>query len=169
MIKTLADQKMVNATDAWKPATLEDLRGSGVGIANFSFIKGDRLSVPENLEVSEVRFKPKGRDDEMSYYLLKVQVTGTVRGVSLASFRKDRYGIEAFVREYHNKCKVARDLAACANDEERALYLAGHDFIISDVFQGRSYRFLDGIRSYDPNDTNTYKEGDWPIFDMVEG
>ena len=166
-MKTLRDIQAINATATMTPVTLETLREKGQSNNGFRFVTGDNISIPEELEVYAESFK-LANGEPLIYYVVKMEVNGSPFMVSVASFRKDRAGIEDYVEEYHKKSPISRILAGMANDEERMKHLAGKNLKVTGLMQAREYQFEDGARvTYSAEDPKTYKTRFWPIFEEI--
>lgn len=165
-MKNLKGLKAVNATATMTPVSIESLRETGVSNNAFRFVPSDVIEIPEELEVYSERFKIG--DDELTYYVVKMTVNDEPFMVSVATFRKDRVGVENYVEEYHQKSPISRMLASLANDEERMRYLCGRKLRVLGSFPAREYRFEAHTRvTYNADDPTTYKTRFWPIFEEL--
>ena len=166
-MKTLKDVKAINASSTMTPVSLDVLREKGQSNNGFRFATGDQVAIPEDLEIFAESFRTQSGEN-MFYYLVKADVNGQPFMVSVASFRRDRTGIEDFVEQYHKQSPVARILSGLANDEERMRYLAGKNLKVTGLMQAREYQFDNGNRiAYSSEDPKTYRTRFWPIFEEV--
>ena len=168
MKEVITDKKMINQSTTMKASTMEELAKSGVTIGGFKFVAGDRVGIPDQIEIFSEGFKSRD-DKKITYYLIKCKFNNDVRGIPTAAFRKDRVGIEELVTEYHTLCPIARTLAGFANDAERVMWLTGKVLKVKDIFKGRSYQFDPATQkkiSYDSSKPETYVSQGWPIFEI---
>lgn len=165
-MKSLSTIQASNATTTMTPVSIESLRVTGTSHSGFKFVPDDIIEIPEELEVFSDHFK-LGEEDVV-YYLVKMAVNGQTFMVSVATFRKDRIGVDDFVEKYHLESPISRILASMSNDEERMRFLAGKKLRVRGSMQAREYKFVDRQRvSYNADDPSTYQTRFWPIFEEV--
>lgn len=166
-MKNLKDIQAINASATMTQVSLEELRDKGQTNSGFRFVTGDVIEIPEEIEVYADHFTIG--TENLVYYLIKMNVNKETYMVSVASFRKDRTGIEDSVEAYHAKSMIARRLAGMANDEERVRFLAGKVLKVKELMEAREYRFDGGQRvAYNANDPTTYRTRFWPVFEEME-
>lgn len=156
-------------TDGMVPVDSARLRQTGTG-GGIRFRMGDIVQFPDfqDLEIYSTTFK--GRDGkEHEYELVKVAFNNKVRLIPVASFRRDKNGVDASAQEYSSKSDICRDLQMCNDDFERMTLLCGHTIKVKDIFTGRNYKYEDNKRiDYNADDVKTFTTAAWPIFEIVD-
>lgn len=141
------------------------LRKTGTG-NGLKFHIGDVIEFPdlEDIQIYSTSFTTKS-GDERTYELVKVAFNGRVRLIPVASFRRDRNGIDEIADKYSRESDLCRDLQMANDDYERISVLAGRKIYVKDVFPGRNYKYDGGTRMpYNKDDTNTFTTSSWPVF-----
>lgn len=134
--------KAINRSNSSKITDLEALKKSGVSRDILVLRKGDRIVIPEELEVRIDTFVPKGSDKPSEFYTITVEINGTVYDASIASFRRSRVVTdEALDKILTNQ--IVRTLHQLGDDEQRAYYLKGKTLIVDDVIVAPD-RFREG-------------------------
>jgi hypothetical protein len=146
------------------------LRKTGLG-SGIKFHVGDKITVPdmEDLQVYSTTFTARD-GKEREYELIKVGFNDRVKLIPVASFRRDKNGVDEVADEYSRKSALCRDLQMANDDYERISILAGHTVIVKEVFgTGRNYKYVNGERvPYNKDDTSTFTTAAWPVFEMVD-
>ena len=162
--------KPLGLTEGMVVCEVAKLRKTGTGVG-IKFHVGDKIQFPpiEDLEVYSTSFT--GRDGkEREYELVKVAFNEKVRLIPVASFRRDRNGVDEVADEYSRQSELCRDLQMANDDFERISMLAGHTVIVKNIFgTGRNYKYVEGTRvPYNKDDVNTFTTAAWPIFEFVD-
>lgn len=124
--------KAINRSNSSKVTDLEALKKSGVSRDILVLRKGDRIVIPEELEVRIDTFIPKGSDKPSEFYTITVEINGTVYDASIASFRRSRAVTDEALDEIL-KNQIIRTLHQLGDDEQRAYYLKGKTLVVDDV------------------------------------
>lgn len=141
--------------------------GTGTGIR---FRIGDVIEFPdqEDLEIYSTTFTSKD-NKEHEYELIKVAFNNRVRLIPVASFRRDRNGVDSSIEEYGKKSDLCRDLQIAIDDYERISILAGKTIKVVEMFSGRNRRFDNGkVVDYNADDVKTFNTASWPVFELVD-
>lgn len=161
--------KPMGLTEGMTLVDVNRLRQTGNG-GGIRFRLGDVIQFPDfkDLELYATTFKGKdGKEHE--YELVKVAFNNKVRLIPVASFRRDRNGVDASAQEYAAKSDLCRDLQICNDDFERFTILCGHTIKVKDVYTGRNYRYEDNARvDYNANDVKTFNTAVWPVFEFID-
>lgn len=151
--------------DGMTECPIEKLRKTGLG-NGLKFHVGDVIEFPdlEDIQIYTTSFKTKD-NVEREYELIKVGFCGRVRLIPVASFRRDRDGVEEVADEYSRKSQLCRDLQMSNDDFERISILAGKTVIVKEIFPGRNHQYADGSRvPYNKDDIKTFTSRSWPVF-----
>lgn len=150
--------------DGMVKCDLAKLRKTGTG-NGLKFHVGDIILFPdlEELEIYSTSFTGKDGNDH-EYELIKVAFNNRVKLIPIASFRRDRNGIDEIADEYSRKSDLCRDLQMANDDYERISILAGKTVIVKEVFPGRNYKYDGGRVPYNKDDVNTFTTSTWPVF-----
>lgn len=153
-------------TDGMEVCPIEKLRKTGLG-NGLKFHVGDTIEFPDldDIQIYTTSFVTKSKE-EREYELVKVCFCGRVRLIPIASFRRDRDGIEEVADEYSRKTSLCRDLQMANDDYERISILAGKTIVVRENFPGRNHQYADGARvAYNKDDINTFITRNWPVFE----
>lgn len=161
--------KPFGLTEGMVPVDKARLRQTGNG-GGIRFHVGDIIDFPpfEDLEIYTTSFKDKdGKEHE--YELVKVGFNNKVKLIPVASFRRDKNGVDASAEKYSAQTELSRDLQMCTDDYARMTILCGHTVKVKDMFNGREFRYENGSRvDYNDGDVKTFKTRQWPVFEMVD-
>ena len=161
--------KPIGLTEGMVQVDSSRLRQTGTG-SGIRFHLGDLIQFPDfkDLELYANTFKGKdGKEHE--YELVKVGFNNKVRLIPVASFRRDRNGVDASAQDYSSKSELCRDLQMCNDDFERFTILAGHTIRVKEIYTGRNYRYVDNARvDYNADDVKTFTTSAWPIFEFMD-
>lgn len=136
------DSVAVNRSATAKKTDVASLKKSGVTVDVLVFRKGDKVVVPEELDVWIDSFTPKGSNEKKEFYKITVEFNGTPYDATMASFRRtkmlndddlDKVLANPVVRTLHN----------LGDDEQRAAYLQGKTLVVIDVITCED-RFREG-------------------------
>lgn len=144
---------------------LQKLRKTGLG-TGLKFHIGDVILFPdlEELQIYSTSFTTRS-GEQRDYELVKVAFNGRVRLIPVASFRRDKNGVDEIADEYSRKSDLCRDLQMANDDYERICILAGKTVTVREVFPGRNYKYGDDGRiPYNKDDTSTFTTSSWPVF-----
>lgn len=146
---------------------LTKLRKTGLG-TGLKFHIGDTIEFPdiEDIQIYSTSFKSKD-GEEREYELIKVCFNGRVRLIPVASFRRDKNGIDEIADEYSRKSELCRDLQMSNDDYERICILSGKTIRVQEVFPGRNYKYDNGRVAYNKDDTSTFTTSSWPVFIII--
>ena len=144
------------------------LRKTGTG-GGIKFHEGDVIDFPnfEQLEIYTTSFTSKS-GEQHDYELIKVSFNDRVRLIPVASYRRDKNGVEEVADEYSRESDLVRDLQLCY---ERISILAGRSVKVKKLFdKGRTYKYDDSRQRipYNKDDTSTFETKAWPIFVFVD-
>ena len=155
-------------TDGMVVVEAAELRKTGLG-SGTKFHAGDIIVFPsmEDLQVYSTTFTDKG-GNQRKYELVKVGFNDRVKVIPVASFRRDKNGVDDFADEYSRMSPLCRDLQVANDDYERISILAGHTVRVESLFPGRNYKFGDGRLPYNKDDTTTFSTSSWPVFVLVD-
>ena len=145
---------------------LAKLRKTGVG-SGVKFHIGDIIEIPvlEDIQVYTTSFTSKKDKVEREYELIKVAFNGRVKLIPVASFRRDKNGVDEVADEYSQRSEICRELQMANDDYERIALLAGKTIKVTDVFPGRNYKFGDDGRiPYNKDNVDSYSTSSWPVF-----
>lgn len=143
---------------------IQKLRKTGLG-TGLKFHVGDVIEFPdlEDIQIYSTTFLTKDKE-ERTYELIKVAFNGRVRLIPVASFRRDKNGVDEIADEYSRKSDLCRDLQMANDDFERISVLAGKTISVREVFPGRNYKYDGGRIPYNKDDVNTFTTSSWPVF-----
>ena len=144
---------------------LAKLRKTGTG-NGLKFHIGDVIEFPdlEDIQIYSTSFTAKD-GQQRDYELIKVAFNGRVRLIPVASFRRDRNGVDDVADAYSRESELCRDLQMANDDYERISILAGKTVMVKHVFSGRNYKYDGGNRvPYNKDDTSTFTTSAWPVF-----
>ena len=146
---------------------LAKLRKTGVG-SGVKFHVGDVIEIPvmEDIQIYSTTFTSKKDGVEREYELIKVAFNDRVKLNPVASFRRDKNGVEEIADEYSRKSNICRELQMANDDYERVAILSGKTIEVVDIFPGRNYKFNDGRVPYNKDDVDSYTTSSWPVFEL---
>lgn len=146
---------------------LAKLRKTGVG-SGVKFHVGDVIEIPvmEDIQIYSTRFTSKKDGIEREYELIKVGFNGRVKLIPVASFRRDKNGVDEVADEYSRRSDICRELQMANDDYERVAILAGKTIKVVDVFPGRNYKFDEGRVPYNKDNVDSYTTSSWPVFEL---
>lgn len=157
--------KPLGLTEGMTKCDAAKLRKTGTG-AGIKFHKEDLIEFPDfdDLEIYTTSFTSKD-GQQHDYELIKVAFNGRVRLIPVASFRRDKNGVDEVADEYSRESDLVRDLQMANDDYERISILAGHKVRVKNIFEnGRIYKYDNGRVPYNKNDNTTFETRAWPIF-----
>lgn len=125
-------EKAINRTTSSQIVDVESLKKSGVSRDLLVLRKGDKITIPEELEVRMDTFTPKGTDKMSEFYTIVVDINGTTYDATMASFRRTRAATDEALDELLQN-QIIRTLHQLGDDEQRADYLKGKTLIVDDV------------------------------------
>lgn len=164
------NQEAINMTQNMVLVDMNRLHETGINNA-IQFMTGDVLEIPdtEHIQIYHTSFINK-KKEEMEYDVIKVGFNGKVRVIPVASFRRDRNGIDEFRDTYATKSAICRDLRLANDDYARITAIAGKKLKVREMFDAREKRFGedDRIIPYNKDDIKTFNTKRWPIFDEIE-
>lgn len=143
------------------------LRKTGLG-SGIKFHVGDVITFPDlaDLQIYSTTFTSRD-GKEREYELVKVAFNDRVKLIPVASFRRDKNGIDTYADEYSRRSDLCRDLQMANDDYERISILAGHTIRVKEVFDARNYKYENGQRvPYNKDDVHTFTTSSWPVFIM---
>ena len=126
------EELAINHRNSAVSVDVSKLRETGVGRDAFRFVKDDVISFPEELTVWMDSFTPKGQTEAKEYYLVTTIVNKNPVDITMASMRRSRMVKDEDLTQILNN-EVCRQLHQAGDDEQRALYLQGKTFKVSDV------------------------------------
>ena len=132
----------INRKDSYQAATLDMLKESGKSRDNLFLIKGDKIVIPEQVNVLFDTFVPKGKTEAVTYYLITVEHNGKVYDATMKTFRRSRDVKSEYLQQILTS-DVNRYLHNAGDDEQRATYLAGKTLEVVDIVKCES-AFDDG-------------------------
>ena len=161
--------KAIGMTEGMVKVDIARLHQTGTG-AGIRFRIGDVIQFLdlEDVDIFSTTFKSKdGKEHE--YELIKVAFNNRVRLIPVASFRRDRNGVDSSAEEYGKKNDLCRDLQIANDDYERISILAGKTIKVKEIYTGRNYRYDDGKRiDYNADDVKTFNTAAWPVFEIID-
>ena len=125
-------EKAVNRSASAKKTDKEVLKKSGVTVDVLIFRKGDKIVVPEELDVWIDTFTPKGSNEPKEYYRITIEFNGSVYDATMASFRRTKMLKDEDLDKVLSN-PVLRTLHNLGDDEQRADYLSGKTLVVIDV------------------------------------
>ena len=126
------NQISINRTTTSQVVDVEMLKKSGLSRDILVLRKGDKIAIPEELEVRVDMFTPKGADKPSEFYTIVVDINGVTYDASMASFRRTRAATDEALDELLTNT-IVRTLHQLGDDEQRAVYLKGKTLIVDDV------------------------------------
>lgn len=125
-------ENAINRTATSKKVNVESLKNSGISRDILVLRKGDKISIPEDLEVRVDMFTPKGSDKASEFYTIAVEINGVGYDATMASFRRTRSATDEALDELLSN-DIIRTLHNLGDDEQRAAYLRGKDLVVDEI------------------------------------
>lgn len=161
-------QQPIGMTEGMVLCDIAKLRTTGLG-SGIKFHIGDVITIPElqDIQVYSRSFTSKRDNKVYDYEVIKVAFNDRVRTISVASFRRDKNGVDEIADEYSRKSAICRELQMANDDYERVATLAGKTVKVVDVFPGRNYKFdSNGRVPYNKDNVDSYTTSSWPVFEV---
>lgn len=161
----IVSAKPLGFTEGMVKCDAAKLRKTGTG-SGIKFHQNDEIEFPDfdQLEIYTTSFTSKD-GQQHDYELIKVAFNNRVRLIPVASFRRDKNGVDEVCDEYSRESDLVRDLQVANDDYERISILAGHKIRVKGLFdKGRIYKYDNGRIPYNKNDNTTFETKVWPIF-----
>ena len=124
--------KAINRSNTSREVDLAALKNSGKSRDLLTLHKGDKIIIPEELEVRVDSFVPKGSDEPSEFYTITVQVNDDIYDATMASFRRTKSVVDEDLDELLTNT-IIRTLHNLGDDEQRAAYLKGKTLIVDEV------------------------------------
>ena len=159
-------QTPIGMVEGMVQCDIAKLRKTGVG-SGIKFHIGDVIDIPDlqDIQIYTTTFTSKKDNKEREYELIKVGFNGKVKLIPVASFRRDKNGVDDVADEYSRQSDVCRELQMANDDYERVAILAGKSVKVTNVFPGRNYKFDENGRiPYNKDNVDSYSTSSWPIF-----
>lgn len=132
MKKILANS--INRSNTAVKVDLSALKDSGKSRDNLILVKNDIIEIPEDPEIMMDTFKPKGSNESIEYYLIKVEINGVAYDATMASFRRGKSATDADLDKIMSS-EVNRTLLNLGDDEQRASYLLGKKLKVREILR----------------------------------
>lgn len=134
----------INRSATAKKTDVTSLKKSGVTVDVLVFRKGDKIVIPEELDVWIDSFTPKGSNEKKEFYKITVEFNDHPYDATMASFRRTKMLNDDDLDKVLSN-PILRTLHNLGDDEQRADYLKNKELIVEDVVTCED-RFREGHR-----------------------